>query len=78
MDKPTLANLEYDCQKRKTRREIFLERMESLIPGGTARSTHPPALFSSRLGPETRGVVCDAADSLCAVVLPPQQSRQAG
>ena len=28
MDQPTFADLEYDGKKRKTRREIFLERME--------------------------------------------------
>ena len=33
MDQPTFANLEYG-KKRKTRREIFLERMDSLIPWG--------------------------------------------
>ena len=32
MDQPTFADLEYDGKKRKTRREIFLERMDSLIP----------------------------------------------
>ena len=32
MDQPTFADLEYDSKKRKTRREIFLERMDSLIP----------------------------------------------
>ena len=32
MDQPTFADLEYEGKKRKTRREIFLERMDSLIP----------------------------------------------
>ena len=32
MDQPTFSDLEYDGKKRKTRREIFLERMDSLIP----------------------------------------------
>ncbi len=32
MDQPTFADLEYDGKKRKTRREIFLERMDGLIP----------------------------------------------
>ena len=27
MDQPTFADLEYEGKKRKTRREIFLERM---------------------------------------------------
>ena len=32
MDQPTFSDLEYQCKKRKTRREIFLERMDGLIP----------------------------------------------
>ena len=32
MDQPTLADLEYQSKKRKTRRELFLERMDGLIP----------------------------------------------
>ena len=31
---PTFADLEYEGKKRKTRREIFLERMEDLVPWG--------------------------------------------
>ena len=32
MDQPTFAELEYPGRKRKTRRELFLERMDGLIP----------------------------------------------
>ena len=32
MDQPTFAELEFQGKKRKTRREMFLERMDSLIP----------------------------------------------
>ena len=32
MDQPTFTELEYESKKRKTRREIFLERMDGLIP----------------------------------------------
>ena len=32
IQQPTFADLEYQDKKRKTRREIFLERMDSLIP----------------------------------------------
>ena len=32
MDQPTFADLEYQNEKRKTRRELFLERMDGLIP----------------------------------------------
>ena len=31
-DQPTFADLDYNSKKRKTRREVFLERMERLIP----------------------------------------------
>ena len=32
MDQPTFADLEYPGKKRKTRRELFLERMNGLVP----------------------------------------------
>ena len=32
MDQPTFADLEYQDKKRKTRRELFLERKDGLIP----------------------------------------------
>ena len=32
MGQPTFADLEYQGKKRKTRRELFLERMDGLIP----------------------------------------------
>ena len=32
MDQPTFSGLEYQGKKRKTRRQLFLERMDSLIP----------------------------------------------
>ena len=32
MDQPTFADLEYQGKERKTRRELFLERMDCLIP----------------------------------------------
>ena len=32
MDQPTFSDLEYQGKKRKTRRELFLERMDALIP----------------------------------------------
>ncbi len=32
MDQPTLVDLEYDSKKRKTRREILLDRVDGLIP----------------------------------------------
>ena len=32
MDQPTFSDLEYQGKKRKTRRELFLERMDGLVP----------------------------------------------
>jgi hypothetical protein len=32
MEQPTFADLEYQDKQRRTRREIFLERMDGLIP----------------------------------------------
>ena len=32
MDQPTFVDLEYDSKKRKTRREIFPECVDGLIP----------------------------------------------
>ena len=38
MNQPTFADLEYECKKRKTRRELFLERM------GTVGESHSTIL----------------------------------
>ena len=47
MDQPTFADLEYQGKKRKTRRELFLERMDGLIPwqklGERIRPVYPKA-----------------------------------
>ena len=40
MDQPTFARLEYQGKKRKTRRELFLERMDGL----TLAAAHPSSL----------------------------------
>ena len=32
MEQPTFADLEYQVKNRKTRRQVFLERMDGLIP----------------------------------------------
>ena len=32
MEQVTFADVEYEGKKRRTRRELFLERMEALIP----------------------------------------------
>ena len=42
MDQPTFAELEFQGKKRKTRRELFLERMDGLVPGNVWRSESGP------------------------------------
>ena len=42
MDQPTFADLDYQTKKRKTRREVFLERMDGLIPGKGWRGRSTP------------------------------------
>ena len=44
MDQPTFADLEYQGKKRKTRRKLFLERMDGLIPGSYWRSASAPTI----------------------------------
>ena len=53
MDQPTFADLEYEGKKRKTRREIFLERMDSLIPWDQLEERIRP--FYPRAGRGGRG-----------------------
>ena len=47
MDQPTFSDLEYEGKKRKIRRELFLERMDGLIPWknleGRIRTFYPKA-----------------------------------
>ncbi len=54
-DQPTFADLDYACTKRKTRREMFLERMDGLIPWGQLeeqiRPYHPTAGRGGRPDP---------------------------
>ena len=44
MEQPTFADLEYQNKKRKTRRELFLERMDGLIPWQRWRSASVPTM----------------------------------
>ena len=48
----TFAELEYDSKKRRTRREIFLEKMEGLIPWQQLEDRIEPILGS----PPTRNL----------------------
>ena len=75
MHQPTFGDLEYESKKRKTRREIFLERMDGLIPWGMLEERIRPYYPEGGPGPAALRVVSDAADTLCAAVLQPPPSR---
>ena len=53
MAQPTFADFEYESKKRKTRREIFLERMYSLIPWERLVERIRPFYPKGRPGPAT-------------------------
>ena len=44
MEQPTFADVEYESKKRRTRREVFLERMDGLIPWQRLEGAYPPVL----------------------------------
>ena len=49
-DQASFADLEYQDKKRRTRREVFLERMESLVPWEKLEGRIRPHYFSSERG----------------------------
>ena len=78
MDQPTFADLEFQGKKRKTRRELFLERMESLIPWQQLEERIRPFYPQCRKGPPPLSAGGDAAESMCATLLQPQRPRYGG
>ena len=68
MDQPTFARLEYQGKKRKTRRELFLERMDGLIPWQKLEERIRPSLCQAGQGAPALPPAGDAADSLRAAV----------
>ena len=59
MDQPTFADLEYDGKKRKTRREIFLERSMRQYPSPRLREAlNPGGVEVTRFGRTFRVVLC--------------------
>ena len=42
MEQPTFSDLEYQGKKRKTRRELFLERVDGLIPWRKLKAASSP------------------------------------
>ena len=60
MGQPTFADLEYASKKRKTRREIFLERMDSLVPWD--RLEGRMLMFSDSVLPNCQAKMSDHGD----------------
>ena len=69
MEQPTFADLVYDAKKRQTRREIFLERMDGLIPWQKLEERIRAVLCQAGPGPPALPAAGDAADSLRPAVL---------
>ena len=73
MDQPTFAELEYESKKRKTRREIFLERMNGLIPWERVEERIRPFYPKAGRGRRPYELSADLLRIHCsAVVLQPQ------
>ena len=51
MDQPTFSDLKYQGKKRKTRRELFLERMDGLLPWTNLEGDIRPFHLKSVRGP---------------------------
>ena len=69
MDQPTFADLEYRGKKRRTRRELFLERMDGLIPWQKLEGAYPSVLSQAWKRPPALPAAGDAADSLRPALL---------
>ena len=66
----TFAELEYDSKKRRTRREIFLEKMEGLIPWQQLEDRIEPFYAKAGRGrrPYPLGRICSTRWSRCAAL----------
>ena len=53
MDQPTFSDLEYQGKKRKTRRELFLERMDGLVPWTNLEDHIRPFYSKAGRGPHS-------------------------
>ena len=49
-EQPTFADLEYQHKKRQTRREVFLKRIDSLIPWQRLEERIRPHYFKAERG----------------------------
>ena len=73
MSQLTFAEAEYENKKRKTRRELFVERMEALIPWkGLEKQVALLCQGRSSRRPPGLSAAGDAAGALPAAVLQPE------
>ena len=78
MDQPTFADLEYQGKKRKTRRELFLERMDGLIPWLSLEERILPFYPKAGRGPPPLPAGSHAASPLRPALLQPERPRHGG
>ena len=78
MGQRTFADVDYESKKRKTRREVFLERMDRLIPVGGVGGPHPAVLSEGGTRAPSVRVVGDAEDPLRAAVLQSERPGHGG
>ena len=75
----TFASLQCDRKKRKTRREIFLERMDRPDPLGALGGPHCASVSEGRpQGATAASAVGDAARALRSAVLQPERPDDGG
>ena len=75
MDQPTFAGLEYQGKKRKTRRELFLERMDGLIPWQSLEDRIRPFYPKAGRGRHPYPAARHAESPLRPALLQPERPR---
>ena len=78
MDQSTFSDLEYQGKKRQTRREIFLERMDELIPWQRLEERIRPYYPEAGRGRRPYELSVMLRGPLCAVVLQPERPGHGG
>ena len=78
MHQPTFASVEFEQKKRKTRRELFLERIDSLVPWDELEAAHRAALPQGGTGTAALPAGGDAAHPLRPALLQPQRPCDGG
>ena len=78
MAQSSFAELEHDWKKRRTRRELFLEKMDKLVPWERLERRIEPFLCEGGARSAPVPAVGDAACSLRAVVLQPERPGDGG